>query len=239
MGPTFPLFRLPDNAFVHVLGNMYFDHLLNISFVSTRARTLVTSTLLEADLINIKVSRFIDTEVRFRNKTTMNLYFYYDGNDQNAAQPVDDPNRLSPVDITLPVVAFLLFNYIPIHSSTPFNFIDWMNHIQTIFCFAKPPSVRFYHECERFDAQYLKEAIGNVDVLRVDSEQSTFASGEVYLKGIKCIEMNEEAKQEIREKHRLMDSVDMIKIKRKDGKIVVIGIKDSGDTLFVHFIVLD
>ncbi|EFO94563.1 hypothetical protein CRE_06137 [Caenorhabditis remanei] len=333
MEPSFPLFRLPDNAIVHVLGNMYFDHLLNISFVSTKARTLVTSTLLEADLINIKVSRFIDIEVRFRNKTTMHLYFYYDGNDQNAAQPVDDPNRLSPVDITLPVVASLLFNYIPIHSSTPFNFIDWMNHIQTIFCFAKPPGVRFYHECERFDVQYLKEAIGNVDVLRVESEvtliyskeilkyfntpnelflernplekvsetqkifiqnfkmfefddvyslddllmvnsekvrfrhpisqkqfnrfvklwingsnqrqqymllainKNDFVSGEVYLKGIKCMEMKEEAKKEIREKHRLMESVDMIKIKRKDGTIAVIGIKDSGDTLYVHFIV--
>ncbi|KAF1760295.1 hypothetical protein GCK72_008542 [Caenorhabditis remanei] len=263
----------------------------------------------------------------------MHLYFYYEGNDQNAAQPVDDLNRLSPVDITLPVVAFLLLNYIPIHSSTPFNFIDWMNHIRTIFCFAKPPNVCFHHECERFDAQYLKEAIGNVDVLRVDSEvtliyskkvlkyfntpnelflernpleevsetrklfiqnfkmfefddvyslddllmvnsekirfrhpipqkkfnrfvklwingsnqrqqymllainKNDFASGEVYLSGVRRIEMSEEAKQEIREKHRLMKSVDMIKIKRKDGTIAVIGTKNSGNTLYVHFIV--
>ena len=69
-------------------------------------------------------------------------------------------------------------------------------------------------------------------------ENNNFVSGEVYLKGIKCMEMSEDAKREIREKHKLSVNVDMIKIRRKDGTSAVIGTHKSKNTLYVRFIVL-
>ncbi|EFO94592.1 hypothetical protein CRE_06130 [Caenorhabditis remanei] len=75
--------------------------------------------------------------------------------------------------------------------------------------------------------QYLYLLINKTDVV----------SGEVYLKGIRCMEMSEDAKREIRQKHRLSVNADMIQIRRKDGTPAVIATKDE-NILYVRFIVL-
>ncbi|KAF1760342.1 hypothetical protein GCK72_008591 [Caenorhabditis remanei] len=76
--------------------------------------------------------------------------------------------------------------------------------------------------------QFMFLLINNTDV----------ASGAMYLNGIRCMEMSEDAKIEIREKHKLSVDVDMIKIKRKDGTHAVIGTNESDNIIFFHFIVL-
>ncbi|EFO90300.1 hypothetical protein CRE_23061 [Caenorhabditis remanei] len=75
--------------------------------------------------------------------------------------------------------------------------------------------------------QHLYISINKIDV----------ASGEVYLEGIRCMEMSEDAKREIRQKHKLSANVDMIQIRRKDGTPAVFATKDE-NILYVHFIVL-
>ncbi|EFO90259.1 hypothetical protein CRE_23065 [Caenorhabditis remanei] len=64
------------------------------------------------------------------------------------------------------------------------------------------------------------------------------ASEAMYLNGIRCMEMSEDAKTEIRQKHKLPIEVDMIKIKRKDGTSAVIGTNKSDNIIYFHFIVL-
>ncbi|EFO94601.1 hypothetical protein CRE_06134 [Caenorhabditis remanei] len=169
MQPIFPLFRLPENVIVHVLQYMDPKQLLIISLVSTKSKNLVTSLGLRARNVYIYISREISLPVAIEGYIFA-LKFYDDSNIQN---------ELLSVDITLPVDALLLFVNEAIKSSTPFNFSDWLDHIKSVFCYAKPPNIKFYRGCERFEIQSLKEAIGNVDFLHVDSEVTDVYNKEV------------------------------------------------------------
>ncbi|EFO90297.1 hypothetical protein CRE_23083 [Caenorhabditis remanei] len=323
MKPTFPLFRLPENVVVHVLESMDIGELFIISLVSSKTKNLVSSLGLEANYVNISISRSIRSSVRLGRNYLM-LDFYKDSNDQN---------ELLPTDITLPVAAYVGYKIPTIQSSTPFNFSNWLNHIKTVFCCNQPPKFHFAPGWETFGIESLKEAIGSVkklvletsltndssrkllkhfnspselflernpfedacqtqqiliqnfefigfndpfsldDMLLINSkmvesyhkisqtqfnrfvkhwirgsnprlqymslliDMGDFVNGEVYLKGIRCMEMSEDAKTEIREKYDLTTYVDMIQIRRKDGTTAAIGSLED-DVLYVHFIVL-
>ncbi|EFO94566.1 hypothetical protein CRE_06123 [Caenorhabditis remanei] len=136
MEPTFPLLRLPENAIVQVLKNMDPDWLLIISLVSNKIKHLVTSLVLRISNVEICISDMIILKVHI-GTFLLALIFYANSNDQN---------ELLSVDITLPVSAYLPFENTRIQSSSQFNFSDWMNHIKTVFCFSKPPSVYFREE---------------------------------------------------------------------------------------------
>ncbi|EFO94596.1 hypothetical protein CRE_06107 [Caenorhabditis remanei] len=164
MEPTVPLFRLPENAIIHVLQNMDLKQLLTISLVSTKTKRLVTSLGLRACDVFIEISRVIRLNVEIGGSRFV-LDFYNDSNVQN--------------DITLPVDAFFQLEFKRIQSSTPFNFSDWMNHIRTTFFCIKSPSVCFDQSSERFDIGSLKNAIGNVDNLSV-----TYEVTDVYTKEV-------------------------------------------------------
>ncbi|EFO90266.1 hypothetical protein CRE_23098 [Caenorhabditis remanei] len=69
-------------------------------------------------------------------------------------------------------------------------------------------------------------------------DKTDVTSGAMYLNGIRCMEMSEDAKQEIRQKHNLPIEVDMIEIKRKDGTSAVIAIEDTEHSFYFRFIVL-
>ncbi|KAF1760460.1 hypothetical protein GCK72_008709 [Caenorhabditis remanei] len=75
--------------------------------------------------------------------------------------------------------------------------------------------------------QYMKLFIDTTDLV----------SREMYLKGIECMEMSEESKKEIRQKHGISD-IKMVKIRRKEGTTAVIATKDYGTFLFIRFYVL-
>ncbi|KAF1760290.1 hypothetical protein GCK72_008537 [Caenorhabditis remanei] len=167
MEPTFPLFRLPENAIVHVLKNMDPNQLLIISLVSLKSKNLVTSLELGARCV------FIDISWKFSICLAIGgpifaFDFYNDLNGQN-----------EHVDITLPVAAHVRFEGPTIQSSTLFNISDWMNHIRTVFCYTKPLKVNFFEGCERFEVQSLKNTIGNVDFLSVAREVTDVCTKEV------------------------------------------------------------
>ncbi|KAF1760291.1 hypothetical protein GCK72_008538 [Caenorhabditis remanei] len=172
MEPTFPLFRLPENAILQVLQNMDPNQLLIISIVSNKTKHFVTSLVLRISNVEICISDMIILKVHIET-FLLALIFYANSNDQN---------ELLSVDITLPVSAYLPFENTRIQSSSQFNFSDWMNHIKTVFCFSKPPSVYFREGCERFEVQSLKTAIGNVDALSVPSQVTDAYSTEI----LKC-----------------------------------------------------
>ncbi|EFO94599.1 hypothetical protein CRE_06118 [Caenorhabditis remanei] len=169
MEPTFPLFRLPENAIVQVLQNMDPDWLLIISLISTKIKHIVTSLLLKAGDVEICISDMICLKVHI-GRSLLALNFYNDSNDQN---------ELLSVDITLPVDAFLPLESKTIQSSTPLNFSNWLNHIQSVFCYTNPLNLDFHRYCERFEIQSLKDAIGNVDVLYVTSGVTNVFTKEV------------------------------------------------------------
>ncbi|KAF1760404.1 hypothetical protein GCK72_008653 [Caenorhabditis remanei] len=317
MEPIFPLLKLPKNVIIQVLQSTDGNELFIISLISSKTKRLVTSLGIEAREIGISIYCKISVLVRTTKfRLTLDVY---------------DASSYLPVDITLPVAAYFEYQK-PIKPSTPFNFSDWLNHIQTVFCWTKPTNVYFCQGCERFEVKYLNEAIGNVntlfltglvtanasrkilkhfnsprelvlfqnpfgevcqiqqifiqnfdiidfdavysldDMLLVNSEKIDFTrpttqkqfnkflkhwirgsnprlqflsliidatetvDGEIYLKGIKCIGMREDAKREIRRKHSLSVNVDMIQIRRKDGTAAVIATEKSEN---IHFIVLD
>ncbi|KAF1760959.1 hypothetical protein GCK72_009212 [Caenorhabditis remanei] len=74
--------------------------------------------------------------------------------------------------------------------------------------------------------QYMVLSIAKID----------FVSGEVDLKGIECMEMNEWSMEEIRQKHEIPD-FDMVQIRRKDGTTAVIATKESSTSISVRFYV--
>ncbi|EFO90260.1 hypothetical protein CRE_23075 [Caenorhabditis remanei] len=322
MVATFHLFRLPENAIVHVLQNIDINQLLIYSLVSSKTKRLVTSLAIEARDFEVRISDFLRISVLVHTtKCQLSLNFYNDSNDL-------------PVDITLPVAASFEYRGTRIQSSTPLlSFSNWLNHIRTVFCCTRPPNIRFYRGCEKNEIGLLKETIGTVNVLFVCSlltdvmsrevlkqfntpnelflernpfeeacqtqqiliqnfefiefndpfslddmllinseraesyhqisqtqfnrfvkhwirgsnprlqymslliDMADFVNGEVYLKGIRCMEMSEDAKTEIREKYDLSTYVDMIQIRRKDGTTAAIGTLED-DVLYVHFIVL-
>ncbi|EFO94597.1 hypothetical protein CRE_06117 [Caenorhabditis remanei] len=164
MEHTFPLFRLPENAIIHVLQTMGLKQLLTISLVSTKTKRLVASLGLKACDVFIEISRVIRLNVEIGGSRFV-LDFYNDSNVQN--------------DITLPVDAFFQLEFKRIQSSTPFNFSDWMNHIRTTFFCIKSPSVCFDQSSERFDIGSLKNAIGNVDNLSVTYEVTDVFTNEI------------------------------------------------------------
>ncbi|EFO94345.1 hypothetical protein CRE_13299 [Caenorhabditis remanei] len=86
--------------------------------------------------------------------------------------------------------------------------------------------------------QFLKHWIrGSNPRLQNMNLSTNLHDGKVYLKGIRCIEMSEELKKEIRQKHGIFD-IDMVKIRRKEGTTAVIATVDYGPLLFVRFYVL-
>ncbi|EFO94604.1 hypothetical protein CRE_06120 [Caenorhabditis remanei] len=169
MEPIFPLFRLPDNAIVQVLQNMNPNQLFLISLASSKSKNLVTSLGIRASYFEISIYREICVYVRI-GRFPLNLFLNANLNDQNAALPAD---------ITLPVDAFLSLERKRIQSPIPFNISGWMNHIRTVFCYTNPLIIGFYQDCERFEVQSLKDAIGIVDVLYVTSEVTNVYSKEV------------------------------------------------------------
>ncbi|KAF1760330.1 hypothetical protein GCK72_008579 [Caenorhabditis remanei] len=64
-----------------------------------------------------------------------------------------------------------------------------------------------------------------------------FLSGDVYLKGIRCIKMSEDAKREIRQEHELLEG-GMVQIRREDGTPAVIATYDGHRGLNIYLIVL-
>ncbi|KAF1760313.1 hypothetical protein GCK72_008561 [Caenorhabditis remanei] len=324
MEPAFPLFRQPKNVIIEVIKNLPLKQLFKFSLVSSETKNLVSSLGLEASDVDINIWNTIRVAVRI-GINSLFLNFYNDSN---------DPNVLMPIDINIPVAATCDYEDTKLQSSTPFNFSNWMNHINTVFCYTKPLNVYFYRGCERFEIEPLKNTIGNVnflivfaevtntcskkvlktfnapselflhrspfedtcqiqqifiqnceiltfvdeysldDMLLVNSEivsfsrpisqkqfnqfvkhwirgsnprvqhvflsidMADFVNGEVYLNGIKCMGMSEDAKREIRRMHSLPMYVDIIQIRRKDGTAAVIGIRKSENILDIHFVVL-
>ncbi|EFP11897.1 hypothetical protein CRE_29297 [Caenorhabditis remanei] len=68
-------------------------------------------------------------------------------------------------------------------------------------------------------------------------DRADFVNGEVYLNGIRCTAMKEEANQDICRKHGLLKG-GMVQIRRKDGTPAVIATKFLDDRLYIHLIVL-
>ncbi|KAF1760297.1 hypothetical protein GCK72_008544 [Caenorhabditis remanei] len=155
MEPTFPLFRQPENAIVHVLQNMNSDRLFIFSLVSTKTKNLVTSLGLRAVSVYIGISFEICLNVNF-DTSGWNLIFSNGSNDQNAE-----------FDVTRPISASTFSLHQPFQPSTSFNFSDWLNHILTIFCCTNLLAVAFKPGSEQFEMESLKNTLNNVNSLAI------------------------------------------------------------------------
>ncbi|KAF1760309.1 hypothetical protein GCK72_008556 [Caenorhabditis remanei] len=103
-------------------------------------------------------------------------------------------------------------------------------------------SAHFYHpttqkQFNRFLKHWIRGSNPRLQYMSLFVHKTDSVSGEVYLNGIRCIVMSEDAKREIRQKHKLSANADMIQIRRKDGTPAVIATKDE-NILYVRFIVL-
>ncbi|EFO90298.1 hypothetical protein CRE_23099 [Caenorhabditis remanei] len=103
--------------------------------------------------------------------------------------------------------------------------------------------VYFYHptthkQFNQFVKHWIRGSNPRLQHMSLSIDKTDVVSGAMYLNGIRCMEMSEDAKTEIRQKHKLSVNVDMIQIRRKDGTSAVIGIKKSDNIIYFHFIVL-
>ncbi|KAF1760300.1 hypothetical protein GCK72_008547 [Caenorhabditis remanei] len=155
MESTFPLLRLSENVIIEVIKNFPLTQLFEFSLVSSKTKKLVSALELKLRVFDIIISHSIRVNV-LNERSDLNLYLYKDLNDQNG---------LLPVDITLPVAAYVGYEDTRILASPPYNFSDWLNHIQSVFCCNQSPKVFFCQGCERFGIESLKETIGNINTL--------------------------------------------------------------------------
>ncbi|KAF1760320.1 hypothetical protein GCK72_008568 [Caenorhabditis remanei] len=170
MEPTFPLLQLPENAIITVLKNLGLGQLFIISLVSSKTKNLVTSLGLRADCVGIIITSIISISVDV-GRDRFHLTIFNNSNDENGELPAD---------ITLPVSANFYFEDTKMQLTTQlFNFSNWLNHVQAMFCWIKPPNVYFGRGCEIFKVQSLKDAIGDVNDLYVSGRLTDVMSREV------------------------------------------------------------
>ncbi|EFO90264.1 hypothetical protein CRE_23055 [Caenorhabditis remanei] len=142
-----------------------------ISLVSSKTKNLVTSLGLRADCVSITITSILSISVDI-GRARFHLIIFNNSNDENGELTAD---------ITLPGSAFFYFeDNAGIQLTTQsFNFSNWLNHIQSLFCWLKPPNVYFARGCEIFEVQSLKDAIGNVNDLFVPRQLTDVLSREV------------------------------------------------------------
>ncbi|EFO90276.1 hypothetical protein CRE_23047 [Caenorhabditis remanei] len=169
MEPAFPLFRLPKNVIIEVIKNLPLKQLFKFSLVSSETKNLVSSLGLEASDVDIRIWRTIIVTVNI-GRNSLSLTFYNDSN---------DPNVLLPVDINIPVAASCDYEGTRLQSFTPFNFSNWLNHINTVFSCTLPPDVFFARPGARFEIESLRNTIRNVNCLIVFADVTNTCSKKV------------------------------------------------------------
>ncbi|EFO98449.1 hypothetical protein CRE_02676 [Caenorhabditis remanei] len=89
----------------------------------------------------------------------------------------------------------------------------------------------------RFLKHWIRGSNPRLQEMSLPIDETDFVNGEIYLKGIRCMEMSEETKRDIRQKHRLLNG-DMVQIRRQDGTTAVIATKGGYRVLNIYLIVL-
>ncbi|KAF1760302.1 hypothetical protein GCK72_008549 [Caenorhabditis remanei] len=98
--------------------------------------------------------------------------------------------------------------------------------------FSRPISQKQFNQ---FLKHWIRGSNPRLQRISLKINLTDFARGEVYLKGIKCMEMSEEAKNEICHNHRL-SNVNMVQIRRNDGTTAVIATKNLDGRLSMFII---
>ncbi|EFO94497.1 hypothetical protein CRE_13339 [Caenorhabditis remanei] len=169
MEPTFPLLRLPENVILEVIKNLCASRLLKFSLISTKTKNIVASLGIEADYVCINIYLDVDITMFCRYFNTR-LTFYNDSVDQAA---------LIHLDSNQPISAYSFSRRRTVQSSIPFSFKNWLDHINTVFCYNKPPNVVFFPGNERFEMGALKNAIKSLNQLVLAGERTEFRSREI------------------------------------------------------------
>ncbi|EFO94471.1 hypothetical protein CRE_13398 [Caenorhabditis remanei] len=141
----------------------------------------------------------------------------------------------NPFEEACKVQRLFIQNYKSIAFHDVFSLDDMLSFNIEHVHFTRPISQKQFN---RFLKHWIRGSNPRLQRMFLSIDKNDLVNGEIHLKGIRCMEMSEEAKREIRRKHRLSVSVDMIQIRRKDGTTAVIGTNDSGNILHVRFIVL-
>ncbi|EFO90309.1 hypothetical protein CRE_23056 [Caenorhabditis remanei] len=100
--------------------------------------------------------------------------------------------------------------------------------------FSRPISQKQFNQ---FVKHWIRGSNPRLQHMALAIDKTDSMSRDVLLKGIRCVEMSEDAKREIRENHRLLN-VDMVQIRRKDGTPAVIATNDEDVGPNIHLIVL-
>ncbi|KAF1759729.1 hypothetical protein GCK72_016196 [Caenorhabditis remanei] len=88
----------------------------------------------------------------------------------------------------------------------------------------------------RFLKHWIRGSNPRLQEMSLPIDETDFVHGEIYLKGIRCMEISEETKRDILQKHRLLKG--MVQIRRQDGTTAVTATNDAGRSLKIHLIVL-
>ncbi|EFP06391.1 hypothetical protein CRE_07619 [Caenorhabditis remanei] len=92
-------------------------------------------------------------------------------------------------------------------------------------------------QMNQFVKHWIRGSNPQLQTMSLSVKNIDFVNGETYLKGIRCMDMSEEAKREIRQEHGL-PNCDMVQIRREDGTPAVIASNQRGRHPNTHLIVL-
>ncbi|EFO90286.1 hypothetical protein CRE_23060 [Caenorhabditis remanei] len=149
------------------------------------------------------------------------------------------PNRLhlhrNPFEDTCQIQQIFIQNFQRFSFHDFFSLDDLLLVNSEIVNFTHPISQK---QLNQFLKHWIRGSSPRLQFLSISIDATNFVDGEVYLKGIRCTEMSEEMKNQVRRNHNLSGFLDMIQIRRKDGTPAAIGTHRFQDILSVYFSVL-
>ncbi|EFO90265.1 hypothetical protein CRE_23081 [Caenorhabditis remanei] len=150
----------------------------------------------------------------------------------------DTPNRLdldrNPFKDTCQIQELFIQNFETIVFYDVYSLDDMLlvNSEEVRFCCSTTQK-----QFNQFLKHWIRGSNPRLQRMNLSINKTDVASGEVYLKGIRCIEISEDAKREIRQKQEHL-SGGMVQIRRKDGTPVVISTYDAPYRHHIRLIVL-
>ncbi|EFO94480.1 hypothetical protein CRE_13405 [Caenorhabditis remanei] len=150
---------------------------------------------------------------------------------KNANKLILDRN---PFEEACEVQKFFIQNFISIGFHEDVSLDDMLLVNSKRVEFSRPISEKQFI---RFLKHWIRGSNPRLQYMNLFIDTTNLDNGKVYLKGIRCIEMSEESKKEIRQKHGISD-IEMVKIRREEGTTAVIATVDYGTFLYVRFYVL-
>ncbi|KAF1749616.1 hypothetical protein GCK72_026084 [Caenorhabditis remanei] len=183
-------------------------------------------------------------EVRLLKETIGNVNFLYvssiltDELSREVLKHFNTPSRLyllrNPYEDTCKIQEIFIRNHKIIEFNDDYSLDDMLSVNSEKVRFIRSASQK---QMNKFVKHWIRGSNPQLQIMSLSIKNTDFVNGETHLKGIRCMDMSEEAKREIRQEHGL-PNCNMVQIRREDGTTAVIASNQRGRHPNIHLIVM-